>query len=140
MVNEIFNERLNLLADIFRKTKRNPKITITEHGGIHGLIVDTPRKFKGMYHGSGYEIGCDKQITKCNIGGDLATRRVLEDITKEQLEKLDCEVFDIHRHPEDVLYQLKEPLEKEKESHLHFRCPDKDFTNTVKIVQFIKNY
>ena len=130
--------KLTRLANIFVETKRGPKIIFTEHGGIYGITVDTPRTQKGMYHGSGFEIGCNKSITICNIGGDLAVKRELENNTKENLEKLDCEVFDIHRHPEEILYQIKEP--KEKESHLHFRCSDKNMTDTIKIINFIKDY
>ena len=134
----MINGKLDKIADIFRETKRKPKIIFTEHGGIYGITIDTPRTQKGMYHGSGFEIGCNKPITICNIGGDLAVRRDLENKTKENLEKLNCEIIDIHRHPEEILAQIKEP--EEKESHLHFRCSNKNMTDTIKIVNFIKNY
>lgn len=132
------NEQLNKIADIFRKTKREPKIDFIEHEGICGITVDTPRTQKGMYHGSSFEIGCNKPITICNIGGDLAAKRGLENNIKENLEKLDCDIVDIHRHPEKILAQIKET--EEKESHIHFRCSDKNMVNTIKIVNFIKDY
>lgn len=132
------NKQLNKIADIFRKTKRESKIAFMEHGGIYGITVDTPRRQKGMYHGSSFEIGCNKPITICNIGGDLAAKRDLENNVKENLEELDCDIIDIHRHPEKILAQIKETAEKE--SHLHFRCSNKNMVDTIKIVNFIKDY
>lgn len=134
----IMTNKFDILTNTFIKTKRNPKIRFIDHGGIHGIIIDTPKVQEDMYHGSSFEIVCNRPIAICKICGDLAVRRDLENSTKENLEKLDCEIIDIHRHPEEILFQIKES--EKKESHLHFRCSDKTFNDTTKIVNFIKDY
>lgn len=135
-------ELLTQIKDIFIKSKRGSYIEKREFefGDLIGYIVDTPRKYKDMYHGSSYEIGCNRTLIKCNIGGDLSTKRDLENSIKEKLTKLSCNVIDVHRHPEDVLFQDKKDSEiKMKESHIHFRCDDKNIKDTFKILNFIKD-
>lgn len=133
----LYNE--DLLAridDIFRKDPRKPDIDFLIFEELDGIRIDMPRKQKGLYHGSSYQIGCNKPRKICNIGGDLVVKRKLENITKQDLEKLTCEISDIHRHTV-VKETEKFPI---KESHIHFRCGNKNPTETLKIINKLKNY
>ncbi len=69
-----FEEFFDKITDIFKKgieekgLIEEPKITPMEFKGFH---IDLPRKRKDMYHGSSYEILCNKPKTWCKIKGDL---------------------------------------------------------------------
>lgn len=103
--------------------KEEPKIIPVEFNGFH---IDLPKNKKEIYHGSSYEILCNKPKTWCKIKGDLVVEKVHEDEIIKELEFAHCKIFDIHTHL--------------RESHLHFICQDRDSTDTIKMINFLKNY
>ena len=103
------------------------KIIPLEFSGFH---IDLPRKKMDMYHGSSYEVLCNKSKTLCKIKGDLVTAENYEYGATNVLEKSDCKVFSIHTHK-------GKPY---RESHIHFICQDKDRLDTIRMINFLKHY
>ncbi len=139
-----FEEFFDKIKDIFKKgiierqkpseekdIKEEPKITPVEFNGFH---IDLPRKQKDMYHGSSYEILCNRPKTWCKIKGDLVTEEDYDYEAVKALEDSDCKIFSTHTHINKL---GKLPY---IESHLHFICQDRDRTDTIKIINFLKDY
>ncbi len=45
----------------------------------------------------------------------------------------------IHKHPEEVMY-MPAGTKYEKESHIHFRCNNINYDDTLKIFRFLRQY
>lgn len=133
-----FEEFFDKIKEIFKKSieekglKEEPKITPVEFNGFH---IDLPRKQKDMYHGSSYEILCNKPKTWCKIKGDLVIEEDHDYEAIKALEDSDCKIFSTHTH-----VQRKEGKLPYIESHLHFICQDRDRTDTIKTINFLKDY
>src|SRR3989304_6495148 len=88
-----FEEFFDRIKDIFKKSieekglEEEPKITPVEFNGFH---IDLPRKQKDMYHGSSYEILCNRPKTWCKIKGDLVTEEDYDYEAVKALEDSDC--------------------------------------------------
>jgi hypothetical protein len=130
---DIFFDRIK---DIFRKAIKEkgiaePTIIPVEYNGFQ---IDLPKKKSDIYHGSSYEILCDKpkpwissDVPKlCKIKGDLVVGKDHEDETIKILERAHCKIFDSHPHL--------------RESHLHFICQDRDSADTIRMINFLKDY
>jgi len=130
------DDMFNKIMTIFRKAKAEPKIFKLKD--FDEIFIDMPKKEEIFYHRSSYEIRCNKPRVLCETRGDLVTKRELENNTKTSLEKLDCKITDIHRHPEDILYQINKPTDQT--SHLHFICKDKSEHDTLRILNFVKDF
>lgn len=141
-----FEEFFDKIKDIFKEgiieqqklseekgIKEEPKITPVEFNGFH---IDLPRKKKEMYHGSSYEILCNRPKTWCKIKGDLVTEEDHDYETVKALEDSDCKIFSTHTHV-DMRKEGKLPY---SESHLHFICQDRDREDTIKMINFLKDY
>lgn len=111
--------------------KEEPKIIPVEFNGFH---IDLPKKKNDIHHGSSYEILCNKPKTWCKIKGDLVVGEDHDSETIKELEFADCKIFSTHTH---VNKTGKSPY---RESHLHFICQDRDSTDTIKMINFLKNY
>lgn len=133
-----FEEFFDKIKDIFRKgieekgIIEEPKITPVEFNGIH---IDLPRKKKDMYHGSSYEILCNRSKTWCKIKGDLVVEEDYDYEVVKALEDSDCKIFSTHTHA-----QQKEGKLPYRESHLHFICQDRDRIDTMKMINFLKDH
>ncbi len=140
-----FEEFFDKIKDIFKEgiierqklskekgLTEEPKITPMEFNGFH---IDLPRKKKDMYHGSSYEILCNRPKIWCKIKGDLVTEEDYDYKVIETLEFADCKIFSTHTH-----VQRKEGKLPYRESHLHFICQDRDRTDTIKTINFLKDY
>lgn len=99
-----------------------------------GFYIDLPRKKQDMYHGSIYEILCNKPKTWCKIKGDLVTVEDNEHEVTEVLEKSDCKIFGTHIHLGSKERKFQ------RESHIHFMCQDRDKIDTLRMINFLKNY
>lgn len=139
-----FEEFFDKIKDIFKEgiieqqklsgekgIKEEPKITPMEFKGFH---IDLPRKQKDMYHGSSYEILCNRLKTWCKIKGDLVTEEDYDYEVIKALEDSDCKIFSTHSHVNKL---GKFPY---RESHLHFICQDRDREDTVNMINFLKDY
>lgn len=127
-----YEEFLDRIIDILKKDlKVEPVITPTE---FKGIAIDMPRKGEERYHGSSYEILCNRTYTWCKIRGDLVVGTENEDITHKDIEKSDCRVFEVHKHRSH-----KEGEEDKVESHIHFMCMDKDREGTLRMINFLKS-
>jgi hypothetical protein len=100
-----------------------------------GFNIDIPRKQNDMYHGSSYEILCNKSKTLCKIKGDLVTTEDYDNEATEILEKSDCKIFSVHTHA-----QKKDGKLSNRESHIHFICQDRDRIDTIRMINFLKHY
>jgi hypothetical protein len=100
-----------------------------------GFYIDLPRKRHDIYHGSIYEILCNKSKTWCKIKGDLVTEEDFEYETTKKLEESDCKIFSVHTHA-----QKKEGKLSNRESHIHFICQDRDSDDTLRMINFLKDY
>lgn len=123
------------IADILTKIDkdRTPKIKkkmSESYVGGSTLVIDIPKKYKELYHSSGYSIDCNDEKKKCDISGNLVTKLGNGAEIKNELEKFDCEIMDIHNWDG----------EKIKSTHVHFRCKNLDYNNTLKITKFIKKH
>lgn len=141
-----FEEFFDKIKDIFKEgiieqqklskekgLKEELKITPMEFTGFH---IDLPRKQKDMYHGSSYEILCNKPKTWCKIKGDLVTEEDYDYEVVKALEDSDCKIFSTHTHVD----QRKEGKLPYIESHLHFICQDRDREDTIKMINFLKDH
>lgn len=132
-------EFFDRIIDTFKKgieekgSKENPGITTASE--FKGIIIDMPKREKGLYHGSSYEILCNIPKTLCKIKGDLVVDEEHDYEANKTLEESDCRVFSIHRH-----VQKKEGKLPYAESHIHFICQDKERTDTINMINFLKNY
>lgn len=88
-----------------------------------------------MYHGSSYEILCNRSKTWCKIKGDLVTDEEHDYETAKRLEESDCKIFSVHTHTQE-----KERKSSHKELHIHFICQDRDRDDTIRMINFLKNY
>lgn len=133
-----FEEFFDKVKDIFEKgiaekgIEGRYKTIPLEFSGFH---IDLPRKQKDMYHGSSYEILCTKPKTWCKIKGDLVTEEDCDYEVTKKLEESDCKIFSVHSH-----VQTKEGKLPKRESHLHFICQDRDRDDTIKLINFLKDY
>lgn len=133
-----FEEFLDNIKDIFEKGIEEKGIegrykTIgVEFSGFH---IDLPRKQEDMYHGSSYEILCNRPKTLCKIKGDLVTNEDYDYEVVDKLEESDCKIFSVHTHA-----QQREGKMPKRESHLHFICQDRDKEDTIRMINFLKNY
>lgn len=100
----------------------------------NGFQIDLPRNKEDMYHGSSFEILCNRSKTRCKIKGDLVAKEDHENNVIQTLESADCKIFGIHTH---VRQDTKPRL---KEHHIHFICQDRDKEDTIRMIQFLKNY
>lgn len=139
-----FEEFFDKIKEIFKKSiieqqklseekgiKEEPKIIPVEFNGFH---IDLPRKQKDMYHGSSYEILCNRPKTWCKIKGDLVVEEDYDYEVTKTLEESDCKVFSVHTHA------TKRKEKPYRESHLHFICQDRDREDTIKMINFLKDY
>ena len=94
------------------------------------LLIDIPKKEKIFYHGSHYTIDCDENNRKCDTKGELVTVLNTGDIIKKKLEDLSCNIFGIHDHRTLSV----------RSTHVHFRCENKNYDDTLKITKFLKEY
>lgn len=139
MENRRFEEFFDRVTDIFKKSleekgiKENIKITNTTEW--KGIVVDMPREEEKLYHGSSYEILCNISKTWCKIKGDLVVDEEHDYEAIKALEESDCRIFGTHTH-----VQRKEGKPLRRESHLHFMCADKDRNDTIRMINFLKNY
>ena len=95
-----------------------------------------PKKRKDMYHGSVYWILCNNFATLCKIKGDLVMEEDHDYEVTKTLEESDCKVFGVHTHV-DMREDEKLPY---RESYIHFICDDKDRGDTIRMINFLKNY
>jgi hypothetical protein len=100
-----------------------------------GFNIDLPRKKQDVYHGSSYEILCNKSKTLCKIKGDLVTMEDSDHEATDILEKSDCKIFSVHTH-----VQKKEGKLPNRESHIHFICQDRERIDTIRMINFLKHY
>lgn len=127
------------IIDIFKKglkergVKDIPLVTATEEW--KGISIDMPRKVKDAYHGSSYEILCNRTKSWCKIKGDLVTDPGSEFGISKSLDESDCKIFSTHRH-----LKRKDGRPPREESHLHFICQDKDDDDTMRIIKLLKDY
>jgi hypothetical protein len=98
-----------------------------------GFFIDLPRNKKNAYHGSIYEILCNKSKTWCKIKGDLVTEEDQAYEVIKNLEKSDCKIFSIHTH-------VTEGKLSRKENHIHFICQDRDRDDMIRMINFLKDY
>lgn len=133
-----FEEFFDKIKDIFEKgieekgVEGSYKTIPVEFSGFH---IDLPRKKGDMYHGSSYEILCNKPKTWCKIKGDLVADEDNEHDATKALEESDCKIFSVHTHT-----QKKEGKSPKREFHLHFICQDRDREDTIKTINFLKKY
>ena len=133
------NEFFDKIIDIFKKSveKRGLegelKTTPTE---FKGFTIDLPRKQKDIYHGSSYEILCNRSKTLCKIKGDLVIEEDYDYEATKMLEESDCKVFGVHTHVD----KREEEKLPHRESHIHFICQDRDRQDTMRMINFLKDY
>lgn len=101
-----------------------------------GTYIDMPKKQKDMYHGSVYGIMCNEYARLCKIKGDIVVEEDHDYEVTKTLEESECKVFSVHTHA-DLRGERKLPY---RESHLHFICDDKDRTDTINMINFLKDY
>lgn len=101
------------------------------------ILLDTPRK-EGAYHGSSLQFNCRRDI--CSISGEVIVERDLEKDTSNKVESHDCTIREIHQHPESILATVPGREEQRKESHIHFTCADKRYSDTINIAKFLREY
>ena len=75
----------------------------------------------------------------CTTIGQAVVNRDIEKDTKEKIEKLNCEITAVRKHPESVMY-MPPGKEYEKESHIHFKCENKSYDHTLDIARFLRNF
>lgn len=102
---------------------------------FNGFQIDLPRKKEDMYHGSSYEILCNRPQTRCKIKGDLVVEKDYENDVIQTLESSDCKIFGTHIH---IRQNGTKPIKKE--SHIHFICQDRDKEDTIRMIHFLKIY
>ena len=103
------------------------------------IMLDTPRK-EGAYHGSSFSFSCHEDT--CDVNGEIVIKRDFEKDTSDKIIENSCTIRKIHKHPESILATPpgREWKEQEKESHIHFTCAGKNYSNTIKIARFIREY
>ncbi len=132
-------ELFDKIKDIFREgieEKGTKDVLITIPLEYSGFNFSLPKKQKDVYHGSSYDIMCDKSRSLCKIQGDLVTEEDYDYEAIEILEKSDCKIFNVHTH----VTQRKEEKFPYRESHIHFICKDKSRRDTIQMVNFLKHY
>ena len=131
---------LEKIKDILKKgaEERGLKegLTTTPTDEFKGFYIDMPKKQKDMYHGSVYGILCNTFGTLCKIKGDLVIDEDHDYEVTKRLETSDCKVSGVHTHV-DMREDKKLPY---RESHIHFICDDKDRTDTISTINFLKDY
>lgn len=138
------SQQIKASGDIFDKIKDIFEEGIAEKGvegryntislEFSGFHIDLPKKEKDMYHGSSYEILCNKSKTLCKIKGDLVTEEDYDYEPTKVLEESDCKIFSVHTH---ATLRKERPY---RESHIHFICQDKDRKDTIEMANFLKHY
>lgn len=133
-----FEEFFDKIKEIFEKgieekgIEGRYKIIPVEYSGFY---IDLPRNKKNMYHGSIYEILCNKSKTWCKIKGDLVTEEGQDYEVIKKLEESDCKIFSVHTHANKIKEELSH-----KENHIHFICQDRDRDDTNRMINFLKDY
>lgn len=102
------------------------------------ILLDTPRK-EEAYHGSSFEFRCLRDI--CRISGEIVTKRDLEKSISDKIVENGCTIRKIHKHPESIMATIpgKQYKKGELESHIHFTCLNKDYKDTIKIANFLRD-
>ncbi len=128
-------EFFNLIIETFKEGLDNKGIKekiIKTPSELKGYAFDLPKKEKGIYHGSSFEILC--KSTWCRLKGDLVVETEREEIVNRELERSGkCRIFETHRH----ISHKNENLPPE--SHIHFMCLPTDRFDTLKMVNFLKD-
>jgi len=135
-----FEEFFDEIKDIFKKSIEEKglkgELKISPSTEFKGFAIDMPKKQKDMYHGSSYEILCNISKTWCKIKGDLVVEEDYDYEPTKILEESDCKIFGVHSH---VAIKDKQKLPY-RESHIHFICQDKDRRDTIRMINFLKDY
>ncbi len=119
------------IKDTITKIERSPKFRERQSEYILGgksLHIDIPKKENIFYHGSSYIIDCDENIKRCDTRGTLVTVFNDGEKVKKNLEEFGCNIIAIHDYNGI----------KVRSTHVHFRCENKDYDNTIKILNFLK--
>ena len=118
----IHDKIFEVLSEPFKNKKDKPEIF---KDFIMGYVtIDMPIKFVGE-HGSSYNFRCRQNLKKCNFYGDIVTLRKDSKNVQENVKKEECDIVTLHEH---------------RKSHIHFKCKDRSFEDTLKIVNFLKEY
>ena len=99
------------------------------------IVVDLPRN--GKYHGTTFSIKCPSD--GCYIRGDIVVRRDDEKETVNKVDKSNCNIISVHKHPESIMATIPGKEEYQKESHIHFECIRKSYDDTLKITRFLRH-
>lgn len=130
---EFFDKIINILKKGAQERGAKEDIVITNTPSWKGIAIDMPKEHEKAYHGSVYEIICSESKLWCRIKGDLVTTPEKEEFAHRTLEKSDCRVFDIRHH--------KSREEEEiSQSHIHFICKTKDKSDTINMINFLRDY
>lgn len=101
------------------------------------ILVHTPHK-EDAYHGSAFHFRCAKDI--CSIGGEVVVERDVEKDTSDKIKAHSCDIKEIHKYPERMRTTAPGKAEQRKESHIHFICKYKDYSSTINIAKFLREY
>lgn len=100
------------------------------------IVLDMPVK-KDAFHGSSYRFLCFKDM--CSVNGDIVVNRDVEKATSDKIIVESCTIKDIHMHPESIMAMIP-GKEYRKESHIHFKCENKNYNNILRIAKFLREY
>lgn len=129
------------IIDIINEPYKNKKFKPNIHGRHifteKALIVlDMPTK-KDAFHGSSYRFLCFKDI--CSASGDIVVNRDVEKDTSDKIIAESCTIKAIHQHPESIMATIP-GKEYKKESHIHFKCDNENYNDTLRIAKFLREY
>ena len=118
----IHDKIYEVLSDPFKNKKDKPEIF---RDFIMGYVtIDMPNKFVGE-HGSTYNFRCRQNLKTCNFDGDIVTLRKDSNNVQENVKKEECDIVTLHEH---------------MKSHIHFKCKDRSFGDTLKIAKLLREY
>ena len=137
----IYTNRYQKIIDTINEPYKNRDMKPNIHGKHIFpekalILLDMPTKEKA-YHASSYEFLCFKDT--CTTKGQIIINRDIEKDTNEKIEKLNCNITAVHKHPESIMYMLPGKV-YEKESHIHFECENKSYSHTLDIARFLRNF
>lgn len=131
----IYSNIVKIIEEPFKEKEEKPKIHNLKENYKNVTTINLPKR-KNLFSGTSFLIICND---RCHIRGDLVAYRYDEKEDSNKIENLHCEITSIHEHPESVMAIIP-GKEYVKESHIHFKCYSKSYSDTLKIIKFLRNY
>ncbi len=135
-----YEKIIDIVNDPYINKDTKPHVYVKHMSEDDALIIlGTPRK-EDAYHGSSFVFSCHRDV--CNVNGEIVIGRELEKSASDKITETGCIIRKIHQHPEHILATVpgKQYKKEELESHIHFTCNNKDYSNTIKIAKSLREY